>query len=547
MAILRAKRAGKDPHELMLQREALKVNNAMPAREIPRIIVGTSDFKKLVLESDVVVDKSLLVKAIFESPAEVLLITRPRRWGKSLNLRMLKCFFEIETDDRGQALDLEERSNTRIFVGLAISKDQKIMKELGQYPVILFSLKNTKGNNYREIVNNINKKIQETYRLHAYLSYSERLGSFNKKKFQDYCQGKFNLADLQSGLYFLSELLAKHFKKQVFVLVDEYDETINASYTKLGYGTKGFEQVLDIIREMLSAVLKDNPYLKKGVLTGILRIAKANLFSGLNNVEEYTLLNPEFGEFYGFTQKEQSVYNPYSLMSHLSRQDGIKQHWTESGNMDLLEKALLNDEIQEQIQQLVNGEIIVSPIEEQISFGDFEQPETLFSLLLFSGYLNPVTRFSQTDTSNFLPEKKIPEFVKQLREFLLEASSFLQTGKKQAESFYNGFVLSLIHILRPIYLITSEQESGKGRIDLTLIPKSIRYNHAFILEYKVCNEEKELELTAEKGLNQIKDKKYNLKVWEHPKVQEIYNLSLAFCGKEMRSRCEVERKTSEGN
>jgi hypothetical protein len=217
---------------------------------------------------------------------------------------MLKYFFEIEVDEQGQFLSPREQNNSKLFAELDISREQKIMKELGQYPVILFSLKNTKGNNYQEILNNISKKVQETYRLHAYLGYSQQLEVFDKKKFHDYCQNKINSADLQSSLSFLSELLYKHFKKPVFVLVDEYDETINAAYVKFGYGTEGFEQVLDIVREMLSAVLKDNFYLKKGVLTGILRIAKANLFSGLNNVEEYTLLNSKFGEFYGFTQKE---------------------------------------------------------------------------------------------------------------------------------------------------------------------------------------------------------------------------------------------------
>jgi len=217
---------------------------------------------------------------------------------------MLKYFFEIETDSKGKILPLNERSNNKLFTDLKISTDQNSMAEQGQYPVIFFSLKNTSGNNYQEIENNVIKKVQDAYKLHDYLIDSNQLNSFDKQKLQNYYQGKIKKVDLQFGLHFLSELLYKHFKKKAILLIDEYDETINHAYVQFGHRSQEFGKVLHLTREILSAALKDNSYLEKSVLTGILRIAKSNLFSGLNNLKEYNLLDERFTEFYGFTQKE---------------------------------------------------------------------------------------------------------------------------------------------------------------------------------------------------------------------------------------------------
>ena len=217
---------------------------------------------------------------------------------------MLKYFFELETNFKGEILPLNEQSNNKLFTDLKISTDQNSMAEQGQYPVIFFSLKNTSGNDYQEIENNVIKKVQDAYKLHDYLIDSNQLNSFDKQKLQNYYQGKIKKVDLQFGLHFLSELLYKHFKKKAILLIDEYDETINHAYVQFGHRSQEFGKVLHLTREILSAALKDNSYLEKSVLTGILRIAKSNLFSGLNNLKEYNLLDERFTEFYGFTQKE---------------------------------------------------------------------------------------------------------------------------------------------------------------------------------------------------------------------------------------------------
>jgi hypothetical protein len=217
---------------------------------------------------------------------------------------MLKTFFEIETDDQGQPLSIAKRNNQKLFTGLKISNDQYAMIQQGQYPVIFLNLKETRGNSYKEIENNIVKKVQNTYEQHTYLSNSTQLRPDEKQLFKNYLQGEINKADLQDSLYFLSKLLYKHFQRVVYILVDEYDEVINNSYIKFGQKSEDFESILDLVRGILGSGLKQNQYLEKGILTGVFRIAKASLFSGLNNISEYSLLDKRFSEFYGFTQEE---------------------------------------------------------------------------------------------------------------------------------------------------------------------------------------------------------------------------------------------------
>src|SRR6185369_13038223 len=222
---------------------------------------------------------------------------------------MLKYFFEIETDSKGKILPLNERSNNKLFADLKISTDQNSMAEQGQYPVIFFSLKNTSGNNYQEIENKIKDRIIRLFAEYLYLenclkSDYKLLSSAQKNKLSRYLSGTIEETDLHTGLYFLSELLHKYFNRKVILLIDEYDETINHAYVQFGHRSQEFGKVLHLTREILSAALKDNSYLEKSVLTGILRIAKSNLFSGLNNLKEYNLLDERFTEFYGFTQKE---------------------------------------------------------------------------------------------------------------------------------------------------------------------------------------------------------------------------------------------------
>ncbi|WP_341758558.1 AAA family ATPase [Candidatus Tisiphia endosymbiont of Ditula angustiorana] len=591
--------------------------------KLPKMLVGTDDFKKLLLNSNIFVDKSLLVKDIIEDSGDVILITRPRRWGKSLNMDMLCKFLEIEEDKRGKPLAQEKRVNHKLFIGGEIdlgvaSGKKRLLKPLqitqysdiisdyqGQFPVISINFKDVKGSSYQEIESGIRINIKNAYDHHKYLESSDKLSVEEKKNFQDYLTGtdKLELAQLKISLAFLSKLLFKHFNQKAYILIDEYDTPINSSYIEFGDKPKEFEDVLKIFRGIFGSSLKSNPYVEKGVITGILRIAKANLFSDLNNVTEYTLLDDDFSKFYGFTQAEvddlltkvpldtnteqikdwyngytfggEVIYNPWSIMQCLAHKGKLDHYWLDSGGTGLIDKVLLSDEMQEDLQSLAAGKIIISPITKQISFADINKPVGLLSLLLFSGYLNPTVQNSEEniyelsapnrevrhiykarmlqwvtdqlkiDSSRYysfvslLPVGKIEEFKERLQELLQNSTSFHQIGERKAELFYSGFMLGLVNMLAFSYIIASEQESGSGRADVIMIPKAGKGDKAIIIEYKIAKNVEDLASVAKMGLKQIIDKQYDTKIKEHSHVKKIIKLSMAFFGKNMDLQYQV--------
>ncbi|MDR0330034.1 MAG: ATP-binding protein [Rickettsia sp.] len=593
---------------------------------IPKMRVGDDDFKSLLFNSDIFVDKSLLVKEIIEDSGSVVLITRPRRWGKSLNMDMLCKFLEIEVDERGRSLSQEKRVNHKLFIGGEIdlgvaSGKKRLLKPLqitqysdiisdyqGQFPVIYVNFKEAKGSNYQEIVNGITDQIIELFEKFHYLEqYLQEDNTFlsipQKVKLRNYLSGDINIGYLKNSLKFLSQILYKHFKQKVYILIDEYDTPINSAYLEFGHKAKEFEQILKVFRGMFGSSLKGNTCVEKGVITGILRIAKANLFSDLNNVSEYTLLDKKFAKFYGFTQAEvdelltvvptktnpekiqnwyngytfggEIIYNPWSIMQCLAREGELDHYWLDSGGTALIDKILLSDEMQEDLQNLAAGKSIISPITKQISFADINEPVGLLSLLLFSGYLNPTAKIPEKnvyelsipnyevtyiyetrmlqwvtdqlkiDSSRYysfislLPVGKIEEFKERLQELLVNSTSFHQTGEKKAELFYSGFMLGLVNMLSPSYIIASEQESGSGRADIIMIPKASREDKAIIIEYKIAKNKKDLASVAKMGLKQIIDKQYDIKIRQYQYVKQILKISMAFCGKNMDLQYQV--------
>ncbi|WP_341759656.1 AAA family ATPase [Candidatus Tisiphia endosymbiont of Ptychoptera albimana] len=593
----------------------------------PRMLVGTDEFYDLVVNSDVFVDKSLMIQELLEDNGKVILITRPRRWGKSLNMNMLQKFFEIEVDQNGVPFPTEDRVNNKLFIGgevdlgLATGR-KKLLKKLkiaqypdviseyqGQFPVILLNLKDVKGSSYQEIELGIKDQIIELFASHHYLNHhvTEDTGLLNnaqKEKLRRYFDGKLERNDLKDSLRVLSEVLYKHFGQKVYILIDEYDTPINSSYIKFGNKPEEFEQVLEMFRGMFGSSLKTNPYLEKGVITGILRVAKANLFSDLNNVSEYSLLDEKYSKFYGFTQAEvdelltkvptatnpeqikawyngynfggEIIYNPWSIMQCLAHKGKLDHYWLDSGGTGLVDKALLSDGMQEDLQSLAAGKAIISPIVKQISFADINKPVGLFSLLLFSGYLNPIAKKPEEDIyelsvpnkevryiynarmlqwvtdqlqidhsryysfATLLPAGKIEQFKERLQELLLNATSFYQTGEKKAELFYSGFMLGLINTLASDYIIDSERETGSGRADIVLLPKIGKSDNAIIIEYKICKSPDTLESVAKEGLDQIVRKKYEAKIKEHSHVQKIIKIAMAFCGKEVALEYQID-------
>ncbi|WP_425364540.1 AAA family ATPase [Candidatus Tisiphia endosymbiont of Mystacides longicornis] len=594
----------------------------------PRMFVGTDDFYDLLINSDIFVDKSLMIKELLEDSGKVTLITRPRRWGKSLNMDMVRRFFEIEVDQHGNPIPQEQRVNYKLFAGgevdlglasgrkkllkpLKISKYPDILLDYqGQFPVIIISFKGIRGSSYEEIESKINYQVIQlfsNYRyLETYLTDKENLlNDAQKKQLTRYFSGEFNKVELENSLKFLSDLLYKHFNQKVYILIDEYDTPINSAYMKFGNNLEEFEEVLALFRAIFGNSLKTNDSLQKGIITGILRVAKANLFSDLNNLTECSLLDERFSNSYGFTQAEvdelltkvptttkpeeiknwyngynfggEIIYNPWSIMQCLASKGKLDHYWIDSGGTDWIDHVLLSDEMQQNIQALVAGKTITSSITKHINFADINQPEGLFSLLLFSGYLNTTTKMPERDIYDLsapnyevkyiyekrmlqwvtkqiridnsgyysfvtlLPDGKIEAFKERLQELLLNSTSFHQTGEKKAELFYSGFMLGFVNMLAPNYIISSEQESGDGRADVMMIPKIGKGDKAMIIEYKIAKSSEELADIAKSGLQQIINKKYDSKIKEHSHVKQILKISMAFCGKNMELQYEVTK------
>ena len=586
--------------------------------------VGTDSFAELLLTNNVFVDKSMFIKEFLEESGDkVVLITRPRRWGKSLNMDMLQRFLSIEVDAQGAPLPPRKSLNRKLFVGgkvklvsgatkllkpLKISHDPASMKYQGKFPVISLGLKEVTGDSYQKIEGKLKRHIAKLYKKYRYLKQyihpqSDLLDEDQKAQLQRYFKGKISQEDLEESLQFLSELLYKHFGKPAYILIDEYDAPINHAYREFGEKTKKeeraeeFEKVLQLFRNLLGAALKSNPYLEQGFLTGILRIAKASLLSELNNMREYTLLDKRFITSYGFREQEveelldkmqiatnreeirrwyngyhfrgQTLYNPFSIMCCISTEGECAPYWLESGGTSLIDVAFVSDEIQKDLQILTAGKSIVSRIRRQVSFEALQSPVGLFSLLLFSGYLNPVAISEADDLyelsvpnyevskiyeqrllewvakklaistnaydslARFLAMGELETFQKSLEEFLTRSASFLQTGNQRGEIFYSGFMMCLLCCLSCYYQIESEQESGRGRADVVLIPKTSHKDQAMVIEYKVSKDASDLPSQAEAGLRQIETKGYATRAKAHDHVKKVLQICLAFSGKDV--------------
>ena len=589
----------------------------------PRIRVGTDDFAELRLESEVFVDKSLMVKEFLEDTGKVILITRPRRWGKSLNMDMLMRFLAIEVDKEGKRLPTAKCLNRKLFLGgtaslpgyspaqlqpLAIAQHGALVQtHLGQHPVISLGLKGLKGIfSYQDFINAIRGLIQRLWGAHRYLvRYTQAedttLEGAAKARLKRYFSDvTLSVEELTDSLRFLSELLQLHFGKSAFLFIDEYDTPINNAYLALSKKhPEQLRQVLTFFRNFFGAALKSNPHLRRGFITGILRVAKAGLFSDLNNLSEYTLLDEQYSSAYGFTEAEVKqlftqissqtpleevrhwyngytfggnatrMYNPWSIMRCLASKGKLDHYWIDSGGTSLVDEALVSDEIQADLQRLVAGKSLKKVIRKQIDFNSLHTPTGLYSLLLFSGYLNPkpilplkglyalqvpneevksiyewrlfdwlATRLGSDSGTYYsfvrlLAEGKVASFTRRLQQLLEHSSSFHQVKGHRAELFYSGFMLSVLSILAAEYDIASEAETGLGRADALLIPKAGHGKQALVLEYKVAPTAEKLQQVAQQGLAQIQQKGYATKALAHTHVQGVRQVCIAFHGKQV--------------
>ena len=561
-----------------------------------KLPIGLSDFKDMIEKNYYYFDKSELIENILEDGSIVKLFTRPRRFGKTLNMSMLKYFFDVKNKEE----------NKKLFEGLNISKSEYFEKQ-GEFPVISISFKNYNKNDWESGFKSIKSTISDIYAKFEYLM--EHLNKRDLKKFEDIWLEK-DEGDWERSLLNLTKYVYEYYEKKVIVLIDEYDQPIINSYIK-GY----YSETIDFFKSFYGSVLKDNEYLEMSVITGILRVAKENIFSGLNNLEVHTILDSEFTEYFGIMENEvedalkdfgleyeledvqkwyngylfgdTKVYNPWSIINFLKK-GKLRPYWVNTSGNGLIQLYLekLKNEIFDEFSKLLNKESVLKRINDNMTFGNLEAnfEKNIWNLFFHSGYLTLVEEYDEDeegiylkipneeilkmfsemfievyfkDTNNFLDMTEalkngdIKKFKLGLNKVLLENTGIFDVNGIYKEQFYHGFMLGMILILKNEYEITSNGFAGKGRYDLLLKPKNVlEGKEGIIFELKIVNansDEKfsgdklkeKLEKECEVALNQIDEKEY-VSVLKNAGVERILKIGIAFFGKEFEVKFEKE-------
>ena len=554
-----------------------KEKEVMDLRDKRPLPIGISDFKTVIEENYYYVDKTDMIGDILDDRVMVTLFTRPRRFGKTLNMSMMKYFFEIENTEE----------NKKLFDGLAIS-NKEYMKEQGQYPVIFISFRNIEEENWEDCYFEIKNIISRTYNEFEFLR--ETLNQSELAEF-DSIWLKKEKADWKGSLKNLTRYLYKYYdRKKVVVLIDEYDTPIIQSYQE-----KYYKKLIFFFKRFYGDVMKDNEYLQFGIMTGILRIVKEGIFSGLNNLKVNTIFSEKYSEYYGLTEEEvleavkyydmeyemqdirkwydgyqfgkSEVYNPWSIINFLNERE-LKAYWIGvSGNSminDLLSKS--DRHIVENLEKLFNEEIIYKAVRDYTEY-KFDSSD-IWELFLYSGYLTIAgekqgeeypLRLPNKEIQSFfrkifiekfignydkflhiirnLKDGKIEEFAEELEEEILSSLSYFDTDRD--EKYYKIFLIGIFIILSNDYIRLSERETGTGRADLILEPKN-KENPAYIFEFKVTEDKKELENYAVEGFYQIKEKKYDVEL-KNRGINEIIYVGLAFYRKELKMKYEKRK------
>ncbi len=484
--------------------------------------IGISDFKRLRETNCYYVDKSLFIKEILENDAEVVLLPRPRRFGKTLNLSMLQYFFEKTDENYGY-----------LFNDLAINKvDEKYIKEQGKYPVIFLTFKDAKEGDFETIYFMIKKALAEEYNSHEYLLIGDTLNSFEKECYKNIMEMKAEEGFYRSALKDLSRYLARYHNENVMILIDEYDAPIQEGYLR-GY----YDQIVSFMRSLLSGGLKDNKFLKKGVMTGILRVAKESVFSGLNNLSVYSLLGDKFNRYFGMLENEvenflkyyglanykqeikewyngyrfggEMVYNPWSVVKYIENKGETGLYWVNTSGNDLVRKIITQGvDVKKDLQLLLNNQTVQKEIVENVVYSEIENnTDTIWSFFLFSGYLrvekkqkvrgrvycdlkipNLEVHYLYEDIIvnwfkgsiknkgvnillNSLTTGNVEAFSDLFQEFVLSSMSYFDISGDEPEKIYHAFILGMMVYLNQDYEIRSNRESGFRRYDVMLIPK----------------------------------------------------------------------------
>lgn len=553
-----------------------------------KLPIGISDFKKIIDGNYYYFDKTELIKSIIGEPGEVKLFTRPRRFGKTLNMSMIKYFFDIEN----------KNENKKLFENLKISENEYFEKQ-GTAPVISISFRNYDESSWGNGFEMIKNTISDLYDEFEFVK--ENLSARKKEKYDSILFNRATEATWKLSLLDLTKYLYEYYGKKVVVLIDEYDQPIIDSYVK-GY----YQEAISFFKTFYGVVLKDNNYLEMGIMTGILRVAKENIFSGLNNLRVYTILDNRFTEYFGITESEVEkalkdfnlefelqdvqkwyngylfgdikVYNPWSIINFLN-DEKLKPYWVNTSGNELIKLYLkkLKNEIFDDFSKLLNKKSILRRIDENMTFANLEAnyEENIWNLFFHSGYLTLAEEVQDDEEQVYLkiPNEEILKmfskmfievyfenynsfynmvyslkngdietFKKELRKILLENVGIFDVSGVYKEQFYHGLMLGIILILKNKYEITSNNFAGKGRYDLLLKPKNLeKRKEGIILELKVVNamenlsEDKifeKLENECDIALQQIEKKEY-ASALKNSGVENVLKIGIAFFGKEV--------------
>ncbi len=548
--------------------------------------VGVSDYR-LASTEYYYIDKTMMLKDFIDERPMVTLFTRPRRFGKTLNMDMLRTFFEKTNED-----------TSKYF------KDKKIWEQgeyyrsfQGRYPVIFITLKDVKHNSWDNTFANIGSIISSEYCRHSDLSKSPKLDKKQKDFYDKMVSEKFSAVDLERSLLYLSEMLKKHYGEGAVIIIDEYDTPIQSGHTN-GF----YDDVVAFMRNLLSGCFKDNKSLAFGFLTGILRVAKESIFSGLNNLTINSVLDNKYSEYFGFTANEvkemaayysapdkfyevcewydgyrfgkTDIFNPWSVINYFSNDCEPRAFWLSTGSNDIIGEIIkeADNEIYERLSSLVNGGSFTTYIDTSVIYPQIKNnPSSIYSFLLMAGYLK-VVKSSVSISGDFMCEVALPnkeislvyrkEILQKLEKLIPQATAiaveeaiFSGNGEKlrdiisnfliqsvsafdaAGENFYHGFMLGVCALFGNSY-VTSNRESGDGRYDIALSPK-VNNLPGIIIELKAeknCNEN-ELQELAKTALKQINDKKYDTEL-KSKGVKTIYKYGVAFSGKHVAVEAE---------
>lgn len=544
--------------------------------------VGISDFIRA--QSDYYyVDKTLLIKEFLDKKPLVSLFTRPRRFGKTLNMDMLRVFFEISKED-----------TSKYFEDKAIwqcGKEYRVHQ--GKYPIIFLTFKDVKFDSWKATLDKICDLLREEFGRHSDLANSDKLAEYEKIYYAKIMNGEASEVDLSASLEKLSQMLAKHYGKAPIIIIDEYDTPIQEGYSKDFY-----DEIIRFMRIFFSGAFKDNKNLSYGFLTGILRIAQESIFSGLNNLTVNSVMDHEYAQFFGFTGSEvkemlayygfldkeselkdwydgylfgtTEIYNPWSVINYISKGCVPQAYWVNTGKNEILAEVLkeATDDITESLYLLLKGERVLARIDQNVVYRTLsEEPANIYSLLLVAGYLKIIKKQLQADGS-YLCEVAIPnreiaavykgeilshllqigaitrttadkiaeslyandceKLQKAIAEYMDRSISFYDAG---AEGFYHGLVLGLIALMDNQYKIKSNREAGNGRYDIAMIPREDKYPGIIMeLKWKKDLNETKLSSLAEETFVQIDDNRYDAEMKEDG-IKNILKFGIAFSGK----------------